>query len=412
MALATKCPHCQTTFRVAHDQLKLRAGLVRCGHCKEIFNGIEHLLPPERPASTASTPLPAQSSTVETAVDSTPVHDEQAMEEAVASAEAGSSPSLSPDSAAQMIEEDETVAVAPPPENDAPPASRLAFDISADFEREFPASLPSSDDEEAKPVDPLQRMTLMDFTSELPDNAEESATTMGKYSHAEEPATSFAPHEPDDLDEAIEDLQRKPWRRARSKNKSKSQDEEATEELDEEDASEEEPSFIKHGRRRQRLGKKLRNFLIAGSCFLLLAGLAQGTYVFRNQIAGMFPQAKPFLTQVCGVIGCRINLPAQITAVSIESSELQTLADNQNRFVLTTLLRNNSSTFQEWPYIELTLNDGNEKPLLRRVFKPSDYLDAGDVRLGFPASSERTAKLAFELQQIKASGYRVYLFYP
>jgi predicted Zn finger-like uncharacterized protein len=49
MALATRCPHCQTTFRVAHDQLKLRAGLVRCGACKQIFNGIEHLLPPEEP---------------------------------------------------------------------------------------------------------------------------------------------------------------------------------------------------------------------------------------------------------------------------------------------------------------------------------------------------------------------------
>ena len=409
MALATKCPHCQTTFRVAHDQLKLRAGLVRCGHCKEIFNGIEHLLPPERPASAKSAP-PAQSPAVETPVDSAQAHDEQPMEEAAASTDAVSSPSSSHDSDAQVIEDDETVVVAPPPETDAPPASRLAFDISADFEREFPASLTSSD-EETKPVDPLQRMTLMDFTSDLPDNAED-ATTMGQYSHAEESGASFVPHEPDDLDEAIEDLQRKPWRRSRSKSKVQAQDEEATEELDEEEAAEEEPSFIKHGRRRQRLGKKLRTFLIAGSCFLLLAALAQGTYVFRNQIAGMFPQTKPFLTQACDVIGCRINLPAQITAVSIESSELQTLTDNQNRFVLTTLLRNNSTTLQEWPYIELTLNDGNEKPLLRRVFKPSDYLAANDVRLGFSASSERTAKLAFELQQIKASGYRVYLFYP
>jgi predicted Zn finger-like uncharacterized protein len=59
MALATRCPHCHTTFRVAHDQLKLRAGLVRCGSCKEIFNGIEHLLPQEGLNATPS-PLPAQ----------------------------------------------------------------------------------------------------------------------------------------------------------------------------------------------------------------------------------------------------------------------------------------------------------------------------------------------------------------
>lgn len=44
MALATRCPYCHTTFRVVHDQLKLRSGMVRCGQCQHIFNGIEHLV--------------------------------------------------------------------------------------------------------------------------------------------------------------------------------------------------------------------------------------------------------------------------------------------------------------------------------------------------------------------------------
>ena len=52
MALATRCPHCQTTFRVANDQLKLRAGLVRCGSCREVFNGIEHLVRPDHSTPT------------------------------------------------------------------------------------------------------------------------------------------------------------------------------------------------------------------------------------------------------------------------------------------------------------------------------------------------------------------------
>src|SRR5450830_1234800 len=62
MALATQCPFCQTTFRVAQDQLKLRGGLVRCGSCKEVFNGNEHLVSPDiaqqlvaAPPSTAPT---------------------------------------------------------------------------------------------------------------------------------------------------------------------------------------------------------------------------------------------------------------------------------------------------------------------------------------------------------------------
>ncbi|AMO98659.1 MJ0042 family finger-like domain protein [Collimonas arenae] len=59
MALATQCPHCQTTFRVANDQLKLRGGLVRCGSCREVFNGIEHLVRPEV-ATPVSTPVAAR----------------------------------------------------------------------------------------------------------------------------------------------------------------------------------------------------------------------------------------------------------------------------------------------------------------------------------------------------------------
>lgn len=43
MTLATRCPQCGTTFRVVSDQLKLRKGLVKCGKCLHVFNGVEFL---------------------------------------------------------------------------------------------------------------------------------------------------------------------------------------------------------------------------------------------------------------------------------------------------------------------------------------------------------------------------------
>ena len=39
--LATQCPHCGTQFRVTLAQLELRDGRVRCGSCREVFNGID-----------------------------------------------------------------------------------------------------------------------------------------------------------------------------------------------------------------------------------------------------------------------------------------------------------------------------------------------------------------------------------
>ncbi|MDO9244670.1 MAG: zinc-ribbon domain-containing protein, partial [Rhodocyclaceae bacterium] len=41
--MLTRCPHCQTTFRVAPEQLKARLGQVRCGTCRGVFNAIDSL---------------------------------------------------------------------------------------------------------------------------------------------------------------------------------------------------------------------------------------------------------------------------------------------------------------------------------------------------------------------------------
>lgn len=49
----TQCPHCSAKFRVRAEQVKLHAGLVRCGACRGIFDAVEHLvegaLPPMPP---------------------------------------------------------------------------------------------------------------------------------------------------------------------------------------------------------------------------------------------------------------------------------------------------------------------------------------------------------------------------
>jgi predicted Zn finger-like uncharacterized protein len=402
MALATQCPHCQTTFRVAQDQLKLRAGLVRCGHCKEIFNGIEHLLPPTETAHAAA-PVPARP--VASAVIAG-AYVQQAVENLPATA-APSAP------VSQSADDPTAAGPADAPREEPPRVTSADFDIPTFESEESDVDETSSPAEPAPHEDPLQRMTLMDFTQELPDSIEPSKEQLAgrELSNAEENGAVFDAGQRDELDQAIEDLQRKPWRR---KKKTKKVARVAQiDPLDDVDAEEDEPGFLKRGRRDQRFGRKLRIVFGLGSFLLLITALAQGAYLFRNQIAGAFPQTKPLLAQMCDAVGCHIDLPAQIASVSIESSELQTLASAKDRFVLTTLLRNYSNTAQEWPYIELTLNDGNEKPLLRRVFKPGDYVSGpADMRTGFAADSERTVKLSFELSQVQASGYRVYLFYP
>jgi predicted Zn finger-like uncharacterized protein len=381
MALATRCPHCKTTFRVANDQLKLRAGLVRCGACKEIFNGIEHLLR----ADAAEQPTPAPASPASASAPSQPT------------------PQTPPASQPDTVPKQETPDI----------ATFLKAQPDALREEEGP-SQPTAP-EQSKPAspppphytynsaenDPLQRMTLVDFSYDDDDTTEASGPIQPK------PRLQPDPNQPDPLEEAIEALQRKPLRgskKGRRKNRGVAPDAE--------DGEVEEPSFVKQARRRERLSGMLRPLMGVGSIVLLVLLVAQGAFTFRSQLAVRFPGTKPVLDRACALLHCEVGLPTQIESVSIESSELQTVAPEKNTFSLTLLLRNHSATAQAWPNIELTLNDANEQPIARRVFVPQEYLGARPEAGGFGAKSEQAFKLFFELSQVKASGYRVYLFYP
>jgi predicted Zn finger-like uncharacterized protein len=43
-AMYTRCPECQSTFRITPAQIKAREGLVRCGRCRAVFQAGEHLV--------------------------------------------------------------------------------------------------------------------------------------------------------------------------------------------------------------------------------------------------------------------------------------------------------------------------------------------------------------------------------
>ena len=42
--MITRCPSCNTHFRVHAEQLAARAGQARCGKCNRVFDALEHLI--------------------------------------------------------------------------------------------------------------------------------------------------------------------------------------------------------------------------------------------------------------------------------------------------------------------------------------------------------------------------------
>jgi hypothetical protein len=157
---------------------------------------------------------------------------------------------------------------------------------------------------------------------------------------------------------------------------------------------------------------RLRPVWLAGAAIAALLLVLQLVYINRTQITVSFPGLKPALTALCKGIGCSIPLPADDTLISIESSELNPDANQPNLIRLSATLLNRADFDQALPMLELTLTDTNDQTVVRKVFEPSSYLDKSHPASAMLAKSELQANLALDIGDLKAAGYRLFLFYP
>jgi len=163
----------------------------------------------------------------------------------------------------------------------------------------------------------------------------------------------------------------------------------------------------------KRAGKKSRRWpwALGALIFLLLAG-AQSIYFLRNEIAIHYPNLKPYLIKACLQLTCSINLPRQIEFIVIDDSDMQEDPDHPGLMHLSSKLINTGTLIQAYPNLELTLTDVDDKPILRRMFKPIEYLPANsDITGGFKAREEIRIKLAITTQDVAVAGYRVFVTY-
>jgi len=452
MALATRCPHCKTTFRVASDQLKLRGGIVRCGTCNQVFDGNASLL--DLDVAEHKTPAPAPTSEPDIA----PVHaaavipapEPEAIPEPTPEPEVIPAPEPEPE---HLPEPEPEVVPEPEPEPEpaiipAPPvvATPSASDIFdnqiAAIEAASPIVMPSGWVLDFDLSDPVWHMPAEQAEPEpLPhpppqqDNYAESPTQFSPdddlaFERLNDP--EFDPPVPeegelslaDEVDEADPPFSSEPAPVAAPEPQIASgplpllraaANETAPQPVvftpaPEPEAEHDEPEFVRLAREKEQAAWRRRLTLGAGSLLLTVALAAQGVSNFRNVLAAKYPALKPALAAACVPLQCKIELPAQIENLVIETGELQTI--NASTFQLTTLLRNESGLTQAWPYIELELKDANDKVVVRRVFTPPQYLPAGAAARGFAGHAEQPVKIHFELKQLKASGFNIAVFYP
>jgi predicted Zn finger-like uncharacterized protein len=152
---------------------------------------------------------------------------------------------------------------------------------------------------------------------------------------------------------------------------------------------------------------------LAGIALLVLAG--QLLYRYRAEVAAMVPAARPPLALACRSLGCEVRLPRRPELMSIDSSELQADGRREGLIALSAVIRNRAGFSQEYPSLEVTLTDETDRPVLRRVLMPRDYLDARAGELlaqGIAPGGEAALRVLLDTSRAPATGYRLYLFYP
>ena len=164
-------------------------------------------------------------------------------------------------------------------------------------------------------------------------------------------------------------------------------------------------------------GSRRARWLWALAALVALFAIAgQAGYRFRAEIGAAFPQAREPLRTFCRALGCDMSLPRRPDLMSIDASELQADARREGLIVLNAVIRNRAQFPQEYPALELTLTDEGERPVLRRVLAPRDYLERNRseelLRDGIAGGADAPLRVFLDTSRTRATGYRLYLFYP
>jgi len=143
--------------------------------------------------------------------------------------------------------------------------------------------------------------------------------------------------------------------------------------------------------------------------FLLTALAAQaGLDVYRN-LADAQPTLAMWLQNVCPPTRCALR---QSSALVIDGSSLIS-AGSINAFHLKAMIGNRSTLTLEAPSLALTLTDGNDEVLARKVYTAKEWTAQADTLQG---SSTTPIDLWFQWEDPNATGrvagYRLQAFYP
>lgn len=407
-SFVTQCPHCQTSFRVSHNQLSVARGVVRCGNCLQVFNAARQLLEQNAALQPAPAPDPAPAPIAPPAVAAAeppaapqpePVPDVPPEQPAApASATKHWNDVELADLDLDQLDLDRELArleqreIQPSVDFHAPPRR----DDSLSAQRDDPRSdelledglfgAASSEPEVHEPTldePPLQEVqTAAQLLDEpLADERTEPSLSLDLTAAEDDvPLTRSAPlaaddEDPtdgvprlsardDDQDDIAADERRDPALGALAEPSRSPRKEPLIDLVDD-------PLQLDWQKPRSNLGKRLLwLFLI-----LLAAAALAGQYIWYHydELARQ-DQYRPWFQEICPTLGCEV--PSKVDIARIKSSNLvvRSHPDFKGALVVDAIIYNRAPFSQPFPLLELRFADLNGQLIASRRFKPAEYL--------------------------------------
>ena len=157
------------------------------------------------------------------------------------------------------------------------------------------------------------------------------------------------------------------------------------------------------------LAEKKNRGRIVGYVLTTVLGLwlmGQAFFIQRHAMAALWPNSRPVLEALCRPLHCHLKPWMNPKAIVLEGASF---AQSGESFVLNWTLRNTSPMAVATPSLELSLLDGFNNPVVRRVFLPDEaqapeVLSPGQVWKG---------SLTVQVDPLLVfSQYRLLSFYP
>lgn len=148
------------------------------------------------------------------------------------------------------------------------------------------------------------------------------------------------------------------------------------------------------------------------SGILLVVILLQAVYFTRTHLAANYPKTKPVLLAMCQRLHCELNLPHDITQLTIDDADIQEHKERQGVLAFSSVLMNHGTVVQAYPKVELTLTNTADEAVLRKVLQPTQYLPPSvDHNLGLAPQQEQAVRVFLGVDEKLVTGFRVAIAY-